>query len=212
MVRSLQCLGPGQLAHPFDLSHARNDREQLIPSLPPLRFVDQRLLCGALCLLGVVSACGGAATQQTPVHRPGPDLSGYYATRTPGDLAYGRPQGLESETSRELANLDEYLKPPANKPATPARTPSRHAASAQLAMATPVAPVQALPQQTAPVQSAAPIEVASASTELDAQRYASRESQAKKNKEQYRGGDVLVISATTLVIVLLIVLIIVLLT
>ena len=179
---------------------------------PLLRLIDQRLLC-ALCLLGVVSACGGAATQQAPIHRPGPDLSGYYATRTPGQLAYGRDQGFESSTPQQGVSIEDYLKPEAVANAYVRK--QRAAETTQHVAAAPALPVHVAsapaPVQAAPEQTAAPIELASASTEADAQRYASRETQAKK-QEQYRGGDVIVISATTIIIVLLIVLIIMLLT
>jgi hypothetical protein len=142
-------------------------------------------------------------------------MSGYYGTRTPGDLAYGGPTGLQP-SERASVDLDQYLKTPearaplAKAQPTHARTRVR-AQAPQLALLPPAAPDAQQPTPAAVPADPAPSTPQVAAPSSDSQRYAAREAQSSQ-QQQYRGGDVLVISVSTLLIVLLIVLIIMLLT
>ena len=181
----------------------------------PTTFIDRaRALCGLTLLLAVAVGCGGAVTNEQSIHRPGPDLRGYYATRTPGQLAYGGTTKVAPGYDRALPDLDAYLKP------QPQSVSPRAVARAQFASKTvkhspepaPVAQPQA--KQPEPMLAAATVPTTAPSadrTRDDAQRYASREAQSQK-QQQYRGGDVVVISATTIIVILLIVLLVLLLT
>jgi hypothetical protein len=176
-----------------------------------------------LISMGIFGACSSTAYQRPTVHRAGPGMSGYYGTRTPGDLAYGRPTGLQPTETQGAFDLDQYLKDQARAPlakAQPVRAHARARAQApQLALMPEVAlPMIEVPPASAPTTTptavpAAPTPPASqaATPSSDAQRYASREAQSSQ-QQQYRGGDVVVISVSTLLIVLLIVLIVLLLT
>jgi len=170
-------------------------------------------LCGVTLLL-TLGGCSAATVNQAPVHRPGPDLRGYYGTRTPGQLAYGGPTGITHARASERPDLDAYLKPTARDKVQPllARNELKRAKAPALRTASPtpapvVAPQQPLLADATPVPSAP----AAITSPDDAQRYAAREQQSSK-QQQYRGGDVVVISVSTLLIILLIVILILLLT
>ena len=179
-----------------------------------------RALCG-LILLATLGACSGTTYNAPTVHRPGPASTGYYGTRTPGDLAFGGPTGLTAPTQPiDSVELDRYLKEPvarAPQPSAHARTSVRKPDAARLAFlpeaklpARDVAPVTAAQPQPAVPAAATPSAPMAAAPSSDAQRYAAREAQSSK-QAQYRGGDVVVISVSTILIVLLIVLLILLL-
>jgi hypothetical protein len=170
-------------------------------------------LCGVTLLL-TLGGCSAATVNQAPVHRPGPDLRGYYGTRTPAQLAYGGPTGIKHQRASERPDLDAYLKPGALDKAQPVLARNdvqRTKAPAAKSAAVPApAPVQQPPQLLADA-TPAPVAPASITAPADAQRYAAREGQSSK-QQQYRGGDVVVISVSTLLIILLIVILILLLT
>jgi hypothetical protein len=140
-------------------------------------------------------------------------MSGYYGTRTPGDLAYGGPTGLRPSEPAAV-DLDEYLKSPeAREPlakAQPTHARTRVRAQAPQLAVLPAAAPQAEPTTAVPADQA-PATPQAAAPSSDSQRYAAREAQSSQ-QQQYRGGDVLVISVSTLLVVLLIVLIVMLLT
>jgi hypothetical protein len=172
-------------------------------------------MCG-LILLATLGACSETTHNAPTVHRPGPASTGYYGTRTPGDLAFGGPTGLRAPTQPiDSIELDRYLKQPAARAPQAsklARANVHKPGAARLALlpARDVAPV-ATPQAPSAVPApAAPSAPMAAAPTGDAQRYAAREVQSSK-QAQYRGGDVVVISVSTILIVLLIVLLILLL-
>ena len=188
-------------------------------STSPLTFTGRSLsLCGlTLGMLVALIGCGGAIANE-PAHRPGPDLRGYYGTRTPGQLAYGGPTGVAPGYTRERPDLDGYLKPgvrgqqrPLIARAPVARTmPKARSARPEAVVATP-APASETQPLLASADPVPATPVAARTSPDEAQRYAAREAQSSK-QQQYRGGDVVVISATTIIIILLVVLLILLLT
>jgi hypothetical protein len=169
-------------------------------------------LCGVTLLL-TLGGCSASTVNQAPVHRPGPDLRGYYGTRTPAELAYGGPTGIKHQRASERPDLDAYLKPSALDKAKPVLARNDVARTKAPVQRTAAIPAPAPVQEQALVADAkpAPIAPASLSAPADAQRYAAREGQSSK-QQQYRGGDAVVISVSTLLVILLIVILILLLT
>lgn len=172
--------------------------------------------------MGILGACSSTTYQRPAVHRAGPGMSGYYGTRTPGDLAYGGPTGLQSTEPKGAFDLDQYLKAQAREPIakaqpTRARTHARAQAPQPALMPEIAMPMVEVPAATAPapaptvVADATPPTPHATTPSSDAERYGAREAQSSQ-QQRYRGGDVVVISVSTLLIVLLIVLIVLLLT
>lgn len=187
-------------------------------STSPLTFIGRsHSLCGLTLtlLIGLLAGCGGAIANEPGVHRAGPDLRGYYGTRTPAQLAYGGPTGVAPGYTRERPDLDAYLKPSARAQTRPSSERATIARALPKA-ATPRAAAATQPQAREPqpllaVATPAPTPPLAAQPSADAQRYAAREARSSQ-QQQYRGGDVVVISATTIIIILLVVLLILLLT
>jgi hypothetical protein len=159
-----------------------------------------------------VLAAGCATAGETSHHGLG---VGQWEARLPTtespvhELAMGR-NGSSLRDDKALASLDDVLQPSAaSKSMERPKALRRQAAAPVVATATPMAQPMAAQPMAAQTIAVAPSVELLASNDVEA-RYAERETQSKQ-VEQFRGGDVVVISASALVLVLLIVLLIILL-
>lgn len=174
-------------------------------------------VCAALSTAGLGAGCGANLATAPAIHRAGPEGGRNLSTLTPPEMAFGtRTQDHQIDSQMDLSR---FLKPETEAPVEVAVAakpqPRLRTKQTPVVAAAAVEEEPAIAASPAPVQETAPLVVADLSTtqptSQDAELYAQREAQSQSQQE-YRGGDVLVISASTIVIVLLIALLVVLLT
>lgn len=165
-------------------------------------------------LLTLTAACGSIGTAAPkPRHAEGSlDLRTPFTAewRSPYAERHGSAGQFFRHSAQERPNIDAYLKPEFVAKALPTprlkTEPARLTRPARPADLAPVLAVIApqvnssVPEQQASLATSAPPRVST-----DAERYALREGQAKKQQD-FRGGSVIVISASVVVVALVVVL------
>ena len=160
------------------------------------------------CAIAMLGGCG-ASMPGTPVHGKAAGQWAVHMPSTPSpfaSMAYGKGgSSVAAKAVIEPTQLDAYLKPQLRHTAPKL---ARTTAPAPVTVAKAVAP-QPAPQAPI-VASAQPQSTATATAPSDAERYAQRDAASKKQQE-FKAGDVVVISVSTILIVALVVVLLVLL-
>jgi len=191
-------------------------------SPPPVTFIPNHS-CKILSALSVCVALAfaGCATGGQQIRDP--QRAGVWKVRLPASTGVYGLKAMGGSSDDALAdarpvtkpNIDEYLKPgyapkaqPLHQQVAVKHTPASPVVVAQAApVPAPVAAAPAVAPATQPEQYA----MRSEPRPDDVSRYAARDAQSKQAQE-FRGGDVVVISVSTLLIIGLIILLIILLT
>lgn len=165
------------------------------------------------CATVALGGCG-ASMPSKPIHGNAAGLWAVHLPSTPGpfaSMAYGREgAGDAAKAVGKPAQLDAYLKPEYRGRASPRVTAPAPIAAAKTAAPMLVAKTAAYEPPRQVVASAEPVSAAAPAAASDAQRYAQREAMSTKQQE-FKAGDVLVISLAGVVVVVLIVVLLILL-